>query len=92
MAGHAGTVRCIESAQHRVLVVGHPFAERACNRAELLRTMKGRAIVSVNDIPAMREAFDSLPMKRIELRYTVGSPASRKTPQDELLITNFEMA
>lgn len=58
--------------------------------AELLRTMKGRAIVSVNDIPAMRAAFEGLPMHRVGIRYTVGGPKTRHAESGELLITNFE--
>ena len=57
--------------------------------AERLRTMKGKAVVSVNDIPEMRSAFDGLSMKGLSIKYTVGGAASRNKPSGELLICNF---
>jgi len=58
--------------------------------AELLRTMKGKAVVSVNDIPAMRQAFKGLAMKRLTINYTVGASGRGREPKGELLIANFE--
>lgn len=60
--------------------------EQYTRMAELLRTMKGKAIVSVNDIPEMRQAFAGLTMKRLPITYTVG--AARKVT-GELVIRNF---
>jgi DNA adenine methylase len=57
--------------------------------AELLRTMKGNAIVSVNDIPEMRQAFAGLTMKRVSISYTVGAKGRGREPKGELLIRNF---
>ena len=57
--------------------------------AELLRSMKGKAVVSVNDIPAMRQAFKGLPMKRLTINYTVGASGRGREPKGELLISNF---
>lgn len=57
--------------------------------AELLRTMKGKAVVSVNDIPAMRSAFKGLTTRELKIRYTVGANAKARTEKGELLITNF---
>lgn len=57
--------------------------------AELLRTMKGKAIVSVNDIPEMRQAFAGLTMKRLAITYTVGAAGRGRKPTGELLIRNF---
>ena len=58
--------------------------------ADLARSIKGRMIISVNDIPAMREVFDGLPMEVLEINYTVGGAASSKAAARELLIRNFE--
>lgn len=55
--------------------------------AELARTMKGRMIISVNDIPEMRKAFDGLTIERTELAYTVGFKAT--APMGELIIRNW---
>lgn len=57
--------------------------------AELLRTMKGKAVVSVNDIPEMRRAFKGLTMKRLSIKYTVGVSGTGRGAKGELLICNF---
>lgn len=40
--------------------------------AARLRTLKGRFILSINDVPAIRETFEGFEMEEIGLRYTVG--------------------
>lgn len=57
--------------------------------AELARTIQGRMIISVNDIPAMRKAFSSLEIERAELCYTVGGAGRSKEKSGELIIRNF---
>lgn len=57
--------------------------------AELLRKMRGKAVVTVNDIPAMRKAFAGLAMSREEIRYSVGMADKRKVT-GELIIRNFQ--
>ena len=57
--------------------------------AELLRTIKGKAIVSVNDIPEMRAAFKGLTMRRLKIKYTVGGGGKGRTERGELLIRNW---
>jgi DNA adenine methylase len=57
--------------------------------AELMRSIKGKAVVSVNDIPAMRSAFKGLTMRELKIRYTVGSSQAARSEKGELLITNF---
>lgn len=57
---------------------------------ELLRTMKGKAVVSVNDIPAMRQAFKGLHMKQLQVNYTVGASGQGRGPKHELVICNFK--
>lgn len=39
--------------------------------AELARKVKSKMIISVNDIPEMRKAFDGLPMSTVEITYTI---------------------
>jgi DNA adenine methylase len=56
--------------------------------AQLMRSMKGKSIVSVNDHPAMREAFADLSMKTLQIKYTVGGGAKAKKA-GELLIWNW---
>lgn len=56
--------------------------------AELARTIKGKMVISVNDIPEMRHAFSGLKMEHLEIRYSVGGGGKSKTT-GELLIQNF---
>lgn len=56
--------------------------------AELMRSMQASAIVSVNDIPEMRQAFKGLPMRRVSLAHTVGG-AHHGRGRGELIIRNF---
>ncbi len=57
--------------------------------ADLAKSIKGRMIVSVNDIPAMRQAFAGLEMERLEINYTVGGAGRSKGTAGELLIRNW---
>lgn len=57
--------------------------------AEAVRGMKGKAVVSVNDVVEMRRAFAGLPMKRVTMRYTVGGMGRGRQLRGELIITNF---
>ena len=56
--------------------------------AELARSIRGRMIISVNDIPEMREAFDGLVMRTLGIRYTVGGSQQGRQAK-ELLIWNW---
>jgi DNA adenine methylase len=54
--------------------------------AEILRALKGRFILSINDVPPIRELFDGFAMRQIETTYTAGQ--AKRIPATELLITN----
>jgi len=56
--------------------------------AELARTIKGRMIISVNDIPEMRKAFKGLEMDRLDISYSVAKAEDRKKA-GELVIRNW---
>ncbi len=69
---------------------GVPFElPQYARMAALMRGMKGRAVVSVNDIPAMREAFAGLPMDRASIRYTVARGGRRGGDSGELIIRSW---
>ncbi|MBP8813916.1 MAG: DNA adenine methylase [Laribacter sp.] len=53
--------------------------------ADLARGIQGQMIISVNDIPEMREAFAGLTIDSVDITYTVGS-TRKKT--GELVIVN----
>ncbi|MDH2917581.1 MAG: DNA adenine methylase [Sideroxydans sp.] len=56
--------------------------------AELAKTIKGKMVISVNDIPEMRTAFAELNMESVDITYTLaGSGKSGKTA--ELIIRNW---
>lgn len=58
--------------------------------AELMGSMKGKAVVSVNDIPEMRKAFKGHTIKRITVNYTVGASGQGRDAKGELIISNFK--
>ncbi len=45
-------------------------------------------IISVNDIPEMRKAFDGLTIETAEITYTVGGN-NKSVKRSELIIRNF---
>lgn len=57
--------------------------------AELARTIKGKMIISVNDIPEMRQAFAGLAMQHVDINYTVGGGGKDKGKARELIITSW---
>ncbi len=66
---------------------GVPFPlEQYSELAETMRTIKGRAILSVNDVPEMREAFKGFSIKTVKINYSVGSRHGSATPRKELII------
>ncbi len=62
--------------------------EQYAKMAELARSIKGKMVISVNDIPEMRQAFAGLAMDRVEISYTVGG-AGRSKATGELIIRNW---
>lgn len=56
--------------------------------AELARSIKGKMVISVNDIPEMRKAFDGLTMQSVAITYTIGGN-NKRAERSELIIRNF---
>ena len=56
--------------------------------AKKLKTIKGKAIISINDHPAIRECFKDYQMEALTLDYTVGGGANR-VERGELVIYNW---
>lgn len=54
--------------------------------ASMARTIKGNMIISVNDIPEMRQAFSGLQIEAVDLKYSLGS---NRHQGKELIIRNF---
>jgi DNA adenine methylase len=57
------------------------------NLAERLRKVRGRFVLSLNDVPEVRDLFDRFKIRGIELPYTVQSEPGKR--YREVLITNF---
>lgn len=57
--------------------------------AELARSMAGKMVISVNDIPEMRAAFNGLEMESLEISYSVGGSGRSNRKSGELVIRNF---
>lgn len=55
--------------------------------AELLRNLKGKFILSLNDVPEVRALFKSFTIRTVELAYTAQKKPGKKFK--EVLITNF---
>lgn len=63
--------------------------EQYTEMAERMKHCKGKVIVSINDHPAIREAFAGLHIQTLDIQYTVGGGGNSEVVQ-ELVITNFE--
>ncbi|KIO49585.1 DNA adenine methylase [Nitrosospira sp. NpAV] len=57
--------------------------------ADLARSIRGKMIVSVNDIPEMRKAFSGLTTESVDINYTVGGTQGRGR-RSELIIRNWK--
>lgn len=69
--------------------VGFGF-EQYEDMAARMRKLQGRAIVSLNDHPDIRRAFDGFHIEATELRYTVGG--GRGVERGEILIFSWDVA
>lgn len=56
--------------------------------ADLVRSIEGRALVSINDTPEIRAVFDGLTMKPVSVTYSISEAAPKEF--GELIIANFE--
>lgn len=55
--------------------------------ADLARRIKGKMIISVNDIQEMRQVFNGLNIHSVEINYSL---AGKGTPRRELIVSNLE--
>lgn len=70
---------------------GVPFEfDNYVRMAELMRTCKGKMMVSINDHPAIRDAFQGLHMLELDIKYSIGNTAGKPQTSRELVITNWE--
>lgn len=62
--------------------------ENYARMAALATSIKGKMIISVNDIPEMRTAFKGMVMESVNINYTVGGN-NRSKAASELIIRNW---
>lgn len=67
-----------------------PFGEYE-RLAARMRSMRGRAMLSINDHPDIRRVFFGLRTLELEIRYSI-SGAGERPPSGELVVTNYEAA
>lgn len=58
--------------------------------AELMRSLKGKAILSINDHPDIRACFAGFHMESVQINYTVGGGAG--VQRRELVISSWDVA
>jgi len=68
--------------------VAFPFSEYE-EMAKVLRTLKGKAMISLNDHPAIRQAFAGFHTESLDISYTVGGGA-RTAERKELVIWSWD--
>lgn len=56
--------------------------------AALARSIRGKMIISVNDIPEMRQAFKGLNIQSVDISYNL-KVTGKATPRKELVICNY---
>jgi DNA adenine methylase len=57
--------------------------------AELMRSCKGKVMVSLNDHPAMREVFAGFTLQTVDIKYSVANNHGKAQTSKELVITNW---
>lgn len=58
--------------------------------ADQLKNIKGRFIMSINDVPQIRETFAAFRLAEVSTTYTIAAKNDRSKERAELLISNFE--
>lgn len=64
--------------------------ESFAEMADVLHAMQGKAIVSLNDVPGVRETFAGLRMETVHLNYSINSAATVGQKSSEVIIYNFD--
>ena len=70
---------------------GVPFGlDEYRKMAKLARSIKGKMVITINDIPEMLDIFQGLPMGRVSIAYTCTNQKTNKAKQSsEQIIRNF---
>lgn len=63
--------------------------EKFARMADQLGQIKGRFLMSINDVPEIREAFAAFRVTEIKTTYTIGTQNDSRGQRAELLVGNF---
>ena len=55
-----------------------------------MKSAKGKALMSINDAPEIREIFAGFHMEEVQVSYTIASKETARGRCGELLIRNFD--
>lgn len=55
------------------------------------QAIKGRFILSINDVPEIRDTFAGFQFREVKTTYTIGAANDRRPERAELLISNFAL-
>ena len=69
---------------------GHFTRADFARLAERLGAIKGRFLMSINDVPAIRKTFAGFHSTEVATTYTIAAKSDRCKARPELLISNFE--
>ncbi|MBM9913969.1 MULTISPECIES: DNA adenine methylase [Stenotrophomonas] len=69
--------------------VDFPF-DQYLAMAELMRSIKGKVVVSINDHPDVRQAFAGFDLVPLQLNYTIGGGNGRDKAFGELIIKSWD--
>lgn len=57
--------------------------------AHVMRTAKGKVILSINDHPLMREVFGGFRHEQLNITYSMGNASGRGAPRSELIVMSW---
>ena len=58
--------------------------------AEVMRTCKGKVMLSINDHPDIRSVFGEFHTMGLDIKYAIGSTHGNVQASKELVITNWD--
>lgn len=59
--------------------------------ADRIRALKGKAITSLNDHPAIRQAFDGFHIETVDIKYTVGGGGKEAARKEWLFLVGMRL-
>jgi DNA adenine methylase len=69
---------------------GHFALEQYALLAETMRSMRGKAVLTINDVEPMREAFRGFVTRRVSIKYSVGRAKAARNSRGELIVLNWK--